>query len=420
MARPIKSGIDYFPMDVDIFDDDKIFDLQCEYGPLGEIVYLRLICLIYKNGYYYRFSSLQKLASLVMRSIGARWVDSKELIEEVIKYAVSCELFSRELFEKGILTSKGIQSRFKLATERRKKGILEYSLLDDDVNESFPHSGIGNVENSKAAAEQNVEAVQENKTDDVIDNERVCSIDDLLKAYEHEPEIEDEFSRNVSEEGVSDYSYLDEEMKVPPVVEEKIRQRYFGYDPSEFNSLSMDEIADNMLLLAEEEDHDFFNCSKNEGFCSNNPTKERKEKESKEKESKEKEIKGEKRERKPVEKNLSLSDEDVKNLFNCVCKSLPKVERVTNKASRLIKKAAKKIDGKFDELFLRVENSDFLSGRSGKWKGCSFEWVLNEVNLDKILAGNYDDPEDVRMSGRREVWDDKKYYEQLGKEFTVQ
>lgn len=73
MARPIKPGLEYFSLDVDIFEDDKIFDLQNEYGPLGEVIYLRLLCLIYKNGYYYRFDSLDKLAGLLIKSIGNRW-----------------------------------------------------------------------------------------------------------------------------------------------------------------------------------------------------------------------------------------------------------------------------------------------------------------------------------------------------------
>lgn len=41
-------------------------------------------------------------------------------------------------------------------------------------------------------------------------------------------------------------------------------------------------------------------------------------------------------------------------------------------------------------VFERVEKSDFLSGRSGKWDGCSFDWILKPSNWQKILEGNYD------------------------------
>ena len=85
MARPIKKGLSYFPFDVDIFEDDKLFDIQYEYGPAGEAVYLRLLCLVYRNGYYYRFDSIEKLAKLAIRSIGVRWINKLENAVEMIK-----------------------------------------------------------------------------------------------------------------------------------------------------------------------------------------------------------------------------------------------------------------------------------------------------------------------------------------------
>lgn len=43
-------------------------------------------------------------------------------------------------------------------------------------------------------------------------------------------------------------------------------------------------------------------------------------------------------------------------------------------------------------LFYQVEQSDFLSGRSGKWNGCTFSWIIQAANIEKILNGNYDNP----------------------------
>ncbi len=78
--------------------------------------------------------------------------------------------------------------------------------------------------------------------------------------------------------------------------------------------------------------------------------------------------------------------------YNSVCISLPKVEMVEYKHAALISSAVSIIgEMSFRELFQKVEQSDFLSGRSGNsnWK-CSFEWILRPENLSKILAGNYD------------------------------
>ena len=36
----------------------------------------------------------------------------------------------------------------------------------------------------------------------------------------------------------------------------------------------------------------------------------------------------------------------------------------------------------------KVESSDFLSGRSGKWHA-TFDWIINPSNAVKIIEGNY-------------------------------
>lgn len=76
------------------------------------------------------------------------------------------------------------------------------------------------------------------------------------------------------------------------------------------------------------------------------------------------------------------------SLFNEICKSLPKIQKMTDTRKRAIKSASKQIDGDFEKLFKTVEESDFLTGRNGKWK-CSFDWILKPTNLIKIIEGNY-------------------------------
>ena len=137
MARPIKPGLEYFSLDVDIFEDDKIFDLQNEYGPLGEVIYLRLLCLIYKNGYYYRFDSLDKLAGLLIKSIGNRWARDKKAVKDVILYCAKCNLFSSELMQNNVITSRSIQLRYLKAKERNLPKIEEYSLLEKSAQGSL-------------------------------------------------------------------------------------------------------------------------------------------------------------------------------------------------------------------------------------------------------------------------------------------
>ena len=44
----------------------------------------------------------------------------------------------------------------------------------------------------------------------------------------------------------------------------------------------------------------------------------------------------------------------------------------------------------FADLFRRAADSDFLSGRNGRWSGCNFDWFLKPANWAKVVEGTYD------------------------------
>lgn len=82
---------------------------------------------------------------------------------------------------------------------------------------------------------------------------------------------------------------------------------------------------------------------------------------------------------------------EVKQLFNSICVSLPPLEYdPTAQQARLVEQARINLrDSSFEEFFKRVEKSDFLCGRCGKWKA-TFEWILKPENMQKIRSGKYD------------------------------
>ncbi|MFV0537079.1 MAG: DUF4373 domain-containing protein, partial [Dysgonomonas sp.] len=51
-GRPTKQGLEYFPLDVDFFNDEKVEFVSARFGVKGEIISIRLLCKIYRNGYY--------------------------------------------------------------------------------------------------------------------------------------------------------------------------------------------------------------------------------------------------------------------------------------------------------------------------------------------------------------------------------
>ena len=52
MARPVKATLEYFPMDIDFFQDLKVRKLKRFQGGKAVTVYAALLCIIYRDGYY--------------------------------------------------------------------------------------------------------------------------------------------------------------------------------------------------------------------------------------------------------------------------------------------------------------------------------------------------------------------------------
>jgi hypothetical protein len=44
----------------------------------------------------------------------------------------------------------------------------------------------------------------------------------------------------------------------------------------------------------------------------------------------------------------------------------------------------------FRRFFVRVSESDFLTGRGGKFSGCHLGWLMKKDNFNKVVQGNYE------------------------------
>lgn len=133
MARPQKEGLDYFPLDVDIDQDDKIVLIEAQHGVEGFGVVIKLLMKIYKNSYFYEWTEKEQL--LFSKRVNVNINEVNAIIADCVKW----ELFDKKMLEtSGILTSKGIQKRYLMATSRRQRVEIEdkYLLLDEkEVNE---------------------------------------------------------------------------------------------------------------------------------------------------------------------------------------------------------------------------------------------------------------------------------------------
>ena len=126
MARPNKMGLDYFPFDVDFFNDGKIVAISGEFGIKGEIVVIKLLCAIYRNGYFILWNDLLKFK--LLRDLPGV---SSELLDSIMNRLVLWGFFDKDLFDSmGVLTSAGIQKRyFKISKRRKSVDDFRYLLI---------------------------------------------------------------------------------------------------------------------------------------------------------------------------------------------------------------------------------------------------------------------------------------------------
>ncbi|GEK91217.1 Lin1244/Lin1753 domain-containing protein [Alkalibacterium kapii] len=139
MARPLQTGLTYFPLDVSIDQDDKIALIESDFGLEGFAVTIKLLMKIYAEGYMYHWG--EKELKLFSRKIGVE----VSLVSAIVDAGLRWGLFSQSLFDDyGILTSRGIQKRYFEAVSRRKNvsAVKEYFLLTEQDSEKYTNLSV--------------------------------------------------------------------------------------------------------------------------------------------------------------------------------------------------------------------------------------------------------------------------------------
>lgn len=141
MSAPTKQGLDYFPFDVDLLDNDDLEFLRERYGVVVNDVYISLLTLLYrKKGYYIPYETEAEKNDCIWyvykRVRGGKHPVQQEAIPIVIEAIVAQRLFDRDHFNK-IITSERAQRTYYSATVERKLEsfdiIPEYWLLNDET-----------------------------------------------------------------------------------------------------------------------------------------------------------------------------------------------------------------------------------------------------------------------------------------------
>ena len=139
MAAPGKKGLDYFSFSVDLLNDPKLRRPKMQYGYLAPMVYISLLSLLYRDkGYYIDYSDKDAIIWYVLGDLQGKYCPNPETVAEVITALVACGLFSDDLFQREIISSKRAQCTFYSATVTRKTVDIDGSiwlLTDADMAE---------------------------------------------------------------------------------------------------------------------------------------------------------------------------------------------------------------------------------------------------------------------------------------------
>lgn len=131
--------------------------------------------------------------------------------------------------------------------------------------------------------------------------------------------------------------------------------------------------------------------------------------EDKEREEEKEEDSSSKEEERPEDKPPpSVPYEEIKGMYNEICTSFPRCISLSDARKKAIRariKSGYTLED-FRTLFSKAEASEFLKGKNGRNWSASFDWLIADKNMAKVLEGNYDD----KRPGRKEPvpsWMDK-------------
>ena len=129
MARPAKPGLDYFPLDTDMFCDMRIRRLIRRCGGEAVAVYTLLLCTVYRSGYY--IVADDDLSFMLSEQSGL----DEAYILKVISSCIDIGLFDKTLYNSDrVLTSRAIQERYRtICTQCHRTSIIsDFSLIKSE------------------------------------------------------------------------------------------------------------------------------------------------------------------------------------------------------------------------------------------------------------------------------------------------
>lgn len=180
MGRPLKTGLIYFPITVNIFTSRKMKRLMQAYQQEGVLTYIALLCSIYgNNGYFIPVTANLCFDLSFMLQI------EEAVVYNIIDFCVKIDLFDQTLFlQEQILTSSGIQKRYLDICKRSGVLLRNYVVADNGIHEdtdtesafNFSKTSLHSAKSILPATEMPVQEVKTQVNADKVDYNAILTM----------------------------------------------------------------------------------------------------------------------------------------------------------------------------------------------------------------------------------------------------
>jgi predicted phage replisome organizer len=102
-----------------------------------------------------------------------------------------------------------------------------------------------------------------------------------------------------------------------------------------------------------------------------------------------------------LDKEKKIDCQQIADMYNSICISFPKLRSLSDARRKAIKARLNTYtEDDFRTVFENAESSSFLKGSNDRNWTATFDWMIKDTNMVKILEGNYADK--GKPSGRKE------------------
>ena len=96
--------------------------------------------------------------------------------------------------------------------------------------------------------------------------------------------------------------------------------------------------------------------------------------------------------------------QQIADMYNATCVSFPRITVLSEKRKKAIKARLRKYSvDDIQRAFEMAQESDFLKGTNGRNWSATFDWIMCDANMAKILDGNYANKDNRRTEGRNDT-----------------